>query len=479
MKDEFLPYLPDVLPLVLKKLSVQPKVLQSLGAAQLDAEEEDLSLAIVEGADGEMNIVAMNSSEMEDLRHALEAVGCFAEKLGSGYAPFVAPTAQALLPIFEFQMSEEIRDLAFDTWGLLCESARGAGQSDILRQLCSELMSRVLPKLSSASEDLGAMKTRIEGVTGCLQKTGAGILSAEEVAQVAQLAVDLLQKSYERQNKAPPSGEDDDDLQEESSLCNALCTLPGALMQNYPEVFAERCLPLYLPVVQQLLQAPELSRHLQSLLLFNSMLEYLGPRMVPHWPTLLPQLLKDVVAEDHTVRAYACYGASFAARQPAFAEFAGEVLSQLCQMVQACRSRAKKKSEKSTQMAADNGLSAIAEILVHQRVVVANAEAGAWSVWLQALPVQEDAAEGQRNHKMLLELVQAQKPEIVAAASLPKALAILIDVYDTGMADEDLSKQIAKTLQSVGEPQLAPISAGLSNKQKKKLTRILREASRA
>eukprot|EP00971_Amphidinium_carterae_P300389 5968138-Amphidinium_carterae.3 len=76
------------------------------------------------------------------------------QELGKLYAPFVAQTAQvatptitpgtcnrmdhwsldnkdrgyeALLPVFDFSI-EEIRDLAFETWGELCRAAREGGE---------------------------------------------------------------------------------------------------------------------------------------------------------------------------------------------------------------------------------------------------------------------------------------------------------------------------------------------------------------
>lgn len=200
--------------------------------------------------------------------------------------------------------------------------------------------------------------------------------------------------------------------------------------------------------------------------------------MVAHWPTFLPCILQDIRNSDHTVRAYGCYGTSFAARQAAFSEYASEVLEQLVQVVQASRGRAKKKSEKSTQMAADNALSAIAEILLHQPSVAA-AKVQAWSVWLSALPIQEDTAEGQRNHKVLLELLQKQTPELLGEGgqNLGKIIAVLVEVYETDMAEEELSKEIGITMKSIGS-QLESCAASLSTRQKKKLARMVREAAK-
>ena len=64
----------------------------------------------------------MSTSEMDDLQNAVGCVHTLEEELGKLYAPFVAQTAQAMLPVFDFSMDEGIGDVAFESWGLLCQS---------------------------------------------------------------------------------------------------------------------------------------------------------------------------------------------------------------------------------------------------------------------------------------------------------------------------------------------------------------------
>merc|ERR1719161_1812240 len=75
----------------------------------------------------------MNTAEMEDLQHALECVHTFIEELGVKYADFIPQTASALLPVFDFPMGEEIRQLAFECWGHLVTSAKEANRVVVLK----------------------------------------------------------------------------------------------------------------------------------------------------------------------------------------------------------------------------------------------------------------------------------------------------------------------------------------------------------
>merc|ERR1712072_1075276 len=98
-------------------------------------------------------------------------------------------------------MSEQIRDLVFETWGNLCQGARTAGHAPVLQSLCSELMQRIVPRLSESDSDVAALKTRTLGVAKCLSSAGPGVLDAQQVQDLGQLALQLLSNSLERRTK--------------------------------------------------------------------------------------------------------------------------------------------------------------------------------------------------------------------------------------------------------------------------------------
>merc|ERR1712048_860986 len=138
-------------------------------------------------------------------------------------------------------------------------------------------------------------KTRVEGFTGCLQKIGPGVLSADEVEQICELIAKLLRDSYARQDRSPggqAEGVDVDDMKEEMRLCNALCILPSTLMDHYADIFYQQCLHMFLPFVQQFVQPSMIKqKRTQAMLLANAMLEHLGQQLVQHWPTFLPAIV--------------------------------------------------------------------------------------------------------------------------------------------------------------------------------------------
>mmetsp|Transcript_99141 Transcript_99141/g.280086 ORF Transcript_99141/g.280086 Transcript_99141/m.280086 type:complete len:1111 (+) Transcript_99141:101-3433(+) len=487
MKGDFLPFVPHILPGILEKLALAPKEYNERVKDGLD-EDEEVNLTLLE-QDGQLKVLIMGTSEMEDLQNALSCVHTFVKELGKHFAPFVGQTAQGLLPVFEFSMGEEIRDLAFETWGELCNAARESGQTQILSDLVQEFLKRVLSKMTdSSSVDLGALKTRADGVVACLKNAGPGILSPAQLKAINDVAVATLSKSFEREQEAKAkqkgAADDDDDVpaeddsEEETALRIACCEMCGVLMRHHPDAFASELLQETLRLVQQLLQSATSDHGKLALYISCDLLEHLQQRVTSLWAQFLPQLLQGIVNPLAEIRQPSCYGASLAAKDPAFASMAAETAAKLAEVVTQSRTRAKKKSEKPAQACADNALSALLEILTNHPQAVAANEAQLWGLWLQGLPCQEDEQEGVKNHGALVRLTQGEKREVIGegGANFPQILTVLIDVYKTDMADEATSAGIGQLVLKLGETRLQQLAGGLKEKQQKKLMRIHREA---
>jgi len=170
MKADFLPFVGPLLPFVLQKLSVTPKNIGVAGAADL-ADGAAVSLMLMNYEGKTTQVLAISTSEMDDLKNAVDCLHTFAQTLKKdGFAQFVPQSAQALLPVFDFDMSEEIRALALETWGELCASLKEAGNAQLLSELVQEFMKRVLPKFEEKHKDIEALKTRLTAfIIACMQ----------------------------------------------------------------------------------------------------------------------------------------------------------------------------------------------------------------------------------------------------------------------------------------------------------------------
>jgi hypothetical protein len=286
-------------------------------------------------------------------------------------------------------------------------------------------------------------------------------------------------------NEDEDTDADDDDEQEEEMqeqlLRQAACNCATAVMTHHADLFVSEGLPGCLSLVLQLIHPSRPSGdHRLGLYVISHLSEHLGERIVPHWPSFLPQVLDDITSKDMELRAPACYAVSFVVRQAAFSPHAVETGKKLAELVGTSRSSKKGKKAKAANLVADNALSALMELLTHHDSAVAAAAAQLWGAWVAGLPCVEDDSEGVRNHGTLVQLVQMQKPEVIGAgaANVPRLLSILVDVYQTEMVDDLTSFSIGKLLAGLGQSQLEQYAASFSEKQRKKLLRVVREASR-
>ncbi|CAE7246180.1 Ipo5 [Symbiodinium sp. CCMP2456] len=487
MKQDFLPFVSHILPGVLERFTLAPR--EFTGGDEVD-DNDEVNLTLMQ-ENGQVKVMIMYSSEIQDLKAALECVHTFVEELAAAYAPFVGETAKALLPVFDFCMEDGIRDLAFETWGQLCRSARQGGQVQIVNELVMEFLKRVLPKFEAAKVDVAELKTSADGMTACLREAGSGILHAEQLRHICRTTLSALAESLKRRSEAAKGrpaqvqqdedGEDhdDDDEEDEQALRTSMCEVAGSLMQHHADIFIAESFSDYLTLVVQWLQPGSAKEDRQlALFVICDFLEHLGDKVVAQWPQFVPKLVEDILHPDADLRQPACYGVSLAAKLQAFAPLALDAANKLSQVVTQSRQRTKKKSEKVAQACADNALSALVEILLAHPQAITSVQAQAWNVWLGGLPCQEDDVEGVRNHRRLLELLQQEKAEVVGegGANVPKLFGILVDVYKTDMADEATSVNIGQFALRLGESKLESFAAQFSDKQKKKLLRIVREA---
>lgn len=491
MKQDFLPFVSHILPGVLERFTLAPR--EFTGGDEVD-DNDEVNLTLMQ-ENGQVKVMIMYSSEIQDLKAALECVHTFVEELAAAYAPFVGETAKALLPVFDFCMEDGIRDLAFETWGQLCRSARQGGQVQIVNELVMEFLKRALPKFEAAKVDVAELKTSADGMTACLREAGPGILHAEQLRHICRTTLSALAESLKRRSEAAKGrpalqaqqdedGEDhdDDDEEDEQALRTSMCEVAGSLMQHHADTFIAESFSDYLTLVVQWLQPGSAKEDRQlALFVICDFLEHLGDKVVAQWPQFVPKLVEDILHPDADLRQPACYGVSLAAKLQAFAPLALDAANKLSQVVTQSRQRTKKKSEKAAQACADNALSALVEILLSHPQAITSVQAQAWNVWLGGLPCQEDDVEGVRNHRKLLELLQQEKAEVVGegGANVPKLFGILVDVYKTDMADEATSANIGQFALRLGESKLESFAAQFSEKQKKKLLRIVREAQAA
>lgn len=94
MLDDFIPYLDQIVPTLLKIASLNPEFKTSGQESLIENDEE------------ENNIV---SSEIDEKTSALQMMEAFVTELKSGFSKYVEPASQIILPMLSYRQSETIR----------------------------------------------------------------------------------------------------------------------------------------------------------------------------------------------------------------------------------------------------------------------------------------------------------------------------------------------------------------------------------
>jgi hypothetical protein len=481
MKKDFAPFLPKLLDMSLKVLSVKPEFTVN---PDDDDDDDDQTLTFL----GDGTCVGLKTSQINDLQTHLNMVYVFVEVLGPVFFDYVQPTANVLKDMLDFPFDTEIREVAISTWSemMKCtkEGLEQRGSADL--SMVSEMLRALIAKLGKVleeEEDTYQLQTLAGGMAEAIKAAHANALAAKDVDDVCALSMKLLQESFERRaeaNKEVQKVEDDDDEKEEWEMQKQadeqvrlkVAEIAGAVMKTHPDLFMQSGLERYATALPTLLSQKE--DVILGIYIACDMLMYLGERAVTVWPVFIPKLLEGLQAKDEELRQACAYGVASGAPYASFAQYAPTAYAHVVAALQ--DPKAQKKKNKS---ATENLAAALGNLCQHQIAVLpAAADGSGWQLWLGHLPVTVDTEEGVKVHKQLATLLAQQHPLLLGASGerLSLCVKVLVEVYKGTSADDEVNgmiRQIVSGLQGQGTLQ----GLGLQ-KLEKKIARVLRDASK-
>lgn len=516
---DFRPYVPSLLPMLFEVLKNRPKEIDGEDIPDDDDEDEaeDMTLASING-----KFWGLKTILLEEMKECLDLTNTLVESLEEDFCEFLPTTCQNLLPLLEMQVCAELGERSFKSWELLAECARASAAKglidpSVLRELVATFLETVVGAMASTAlqgdgkiaddEDettglptlaLRLLQVRSVGVSGVIRKAGAGILTADVVQKISGIIIQLLgtvqvspgeaaDPMAQRRRGAATATEDDEDSDDDDegpkvtkqNVRFALADVAGALMQTNPNEFTQGALPVYMQLVQQLLQ-PSASESDRSLAFYitDDAVDCLGERSVPFWSSFMNQALQGMVDKSAMVRQYASSTIGNATRQEIFGQMAPAAASQIHRILQKQgerhrRRRAVKAEQLQAALAVDAGIRALGEIAEYHEQRLGEHATTVWSMWLSNMPLKYDQEAGQRSHRQLLGLVVRQHPAVTAPQNLPQVVSILAEVYKTKFSNTSLDEDIAKAMACIGEAPLKEVCSGIQEKHQKKVERIL------
>jgi hypothetical protein len=267
---EFLPYLPKVMPPLLKSAALKAD-LQVMDADEANENEDNDDYEVIELGDKRISI---RTSVLEEKATACNMLYCYANELKEGFYPYIEPVMNLMLPLLKFYVHEEVRKAAVTALPELVNDALLAVRNPhvpdknpahdlrwvkamldaVLAGLCDAALKE--PETEIVASMLEAIKETVD-YAGELMLFDPGTMTAQMAAltevfqHVLRGAAERAAERRERTNTEDFDDEELEALQDEAAsdtdLYDQLAECLTSFMKRYKVAF--------LPVMDQLMPA--------------------------------------------------------------------------------------------------------------------------------------------------------------------------------------------------------------------------------
>lgn len=486
MEDDFVHYLPHIIPNLINILSAQPSTFNNT-EAQKD-ENEDMTMVML----ADNKCVGLKTSMIEDQERVLDLLSTCVEVLREKFRDWIAPVTTALLPLLRYLLSDDVKQKALNTMAELLDAAKAVaqemnGDNRMLLAMLTNVADVVFKNLYDAHEreniDLEIMIAEATGLNYCLEKAGPGVLPPQTVKVFTEKLFKLLHQSTERRAQCSLRKHDDDvdeeeienideEERQEQSLRTALVDVLGGLMEHHPDEFmSEAAVPCIRFIQANLQKSAKPDDRTLALYACDDILMSLGEKGVALWDSFMGAMLESIVDSDAGVRQAACYGIIQAAPYSHFAPFAQRAASNLLQLLNEYPSKSK-----DAAVAMDDAVAAIGDLVIHHEKHLADPKR-CLAAWIDNLPLKHDEEEAQRVHEILVNLIQSNNSSILGERNenVPKLVSIMTSIYRSNYSNAVTDEKIRGLIGNLGYSYIEGMQAKLSKKQQKKVGRIFQD----
>ncbi|ORZ24178.1 armadillo-type protein, partial [Absidia repens] len=259
MGQDFLPYLPNIMPPLLQSAQLTPEF------TFVDPEDDDVDSKYPTddgwefvGINGQQ--IGIKTSVLEEKHTAIEMLVSYARDLGAGFIQYVGPVLEIALPLLKFYFHDGVRHAAATLIPLLLRDAKDANvPANELAAMWHTIFEKVA-KIMVIEDDLTFLSQVYATFHDCLEVLGENCLQPEQIETFVKAAEEQLKKFYERLNEREAGkqsgeyeGEDDeqlidDEITEEealSELARAMQAVFKAQHGNFLPFF-DKLVPLVL-----------------------------------------------------------------------------------------------------------------------------------------------------------------------------------------------------------------------------------------
>lgn len=410
MGNDFLPYLPAVMPPLLELASAKADVqlLDDDQLAQMEA-EEGWELLPVKG-----KYIGIKTSALDDKYMAIELLVIYAQQLEAAFEPYVHTVLKEIaIPGLRFFFNDAVRVASAKLVPQLLNSMKKAHgpQSPQLAEVWHSTVGKIIEDLAQepAVDTLAEM---YQCFYESVEVVGQNCLTPEIMSAFISAAETSLQEYQQRHElrmvelqKPEDEREDVDDMmyaiEDDQTLLADMNKAFHTIFKHQSTSFLpmwERLIPYY----SKFISSPDATQRQWALCIIDDVLEFCGPeawKYQQHFTGPLQQGLADKIPAN---RQAAAYGVGVAAKNggPAFAEFVAHTIRQLFEATQLPKAR-----QDDHVFATENACASIAKILHFNNSKIQDVQTVV-NHWIGTLPVVNDDEAAPYAYGFLAELIE-------------------------------------------------------------------------
>jgi len=464
---EFAPFLPALLPGLLRSASLQPDVKVD---ENLDSDEEIDGMETIQVGDA---MVGIKTSMLEEKATACHLLVTYIQQLEEAFFPYLEQVGKEMKPLLSFLYHEDVRLSAIQSMAGMCRSAAShVRKNNADPAIIPQVVAFVLPDLLTTLEEEVEVAVQAQcarSIGMCVEDAGNACLTTEQLAAIADSLVKVLDDSKERVvevlgARADREDEDEEDeeeddyeseeevrmtIEQEEELVEALIMLVGKLIATHGSaidpVLMEKILPPFLTMIDAPVH-PTQAR--LGIAMLDDVLEIGGAKCAHYVKLLLPRMLQSCTNTDSDLRQAALFGVGLAATMGGaeFGPFAHEAVQVLRHVTGQPDARSEEKES-----ATDNAIASLGRIVaLHSDSLHPSQVDQVWVEWLGYLPLKADEAEAVVVHRELCRHVVANQAGVMGAdhANLPRIIAIFAQVLETEGVDTEVTGMIREIVNS-------------------------------
>lgn len=447
LEEEFVPYLPVVMPILFQAATQQAEVELDQYPDDEDADEG------VEIAQVNDRCVSIRTSVLDDKAMACQMLSSIAGDMKEAFFPYVEQVTKILAPLLTDSVHADIRSASITAMPDLVLSASRALASSVDQSPVYILMEYILGRLVAAltsEPELELVMTILQAIKVTVENAPTAELNHAQLSQIFSAFQMVLGDSMRRRaiQRATLAVDEEDSSEQdelEEELQFVLAESIGGLAKTHPEGFVQTFQHTMLPAVLEMSRDYCLDTDRKfAVFILDDIIEHTAAYDL--YECILPILQQTVGSKDPSLRQAAAYGLGMAAKR-------GQAAERFCQqslhVVQQALADPQVQDETVYGMANDNVISCFGLICEYHSETVNALEQ--FPQWLKYLPLRHDQEESKAVIYRLCNMISAKNTYVLGTngENIPQLLAILAQVASCADLEQDLVLAMVHALRNL------------------------------